>query len=73
MAPPLAPVISLQNLSKRFGSQVAVDKLSFDVPAGQIVGFLGPNGAGKSTFRAAVARRCHSRCPMKRPKLSVAV
>jgi ABC-2 type transport system ATP-binding protein len=42
-------MISVQELGKRFGSQVAVDKLSFDVPAGQIVGFLGPNGAGKST------------------------
>src|SRR5687768_735436 len=42
-------MISVQNLSKRFGAQNAVEKLSFEVPAGQIVGFLGPNGAGKST------------------------
>jgi ABC-2 type transport system ATP-binding protein len=42
-------MISLQRLTKRFGTQTAVDALSFDVPAGQIVGFLGPNGAGKST------------------------
>jgi ABC-2 type transport system ATP-binding protein len=42
-------MILLQHLTKRFGSQVAVDNLSFEVPAGQIVGFLGPNGAGKST------------------------
>jgi ABC-2 type transport system ATP-binding protein len=42
-------MISLQRLTKRFGTQTAVDALSFEVPVGQIVGFLGPNGAGKST------------------------
>lgn len=42
-------MISVRQLSKRFGTQVAVDALSFEVPAGQIVGFLGPNGAGKTT------------------------
>ena len=42
-------MISLQSLTKRFGTQLAVDALTFEVPAGQILGFLGPNGAGKST------------------------
>src|SRR4051794_26284900 len=42
-------MISLQQLTKRFGAQTAVADLSFEIPAGQIVGFLGPNGAGKST------------------------
>jgi ABC-2 type transport system ATP-binding protein len=42
-------MILLQQLTKRFGAQTAVDALSFEVPAGQILGFLGPNGAGKST------------------------
>ncbi len=42
-------MLSLHQLTKRFGVQLAVDSLSFEVPAGQIVGFLGPNGAGKST------------------------
>jgi ABC-2 type transport system ATP-binding protein len=42
-------MIAVQNLTKHFARQVAVQELSFEVPAGQIVGFLGPNGAGKST------------------------
>jgi ABC-2 type transport system ATP-binding protein len=42
-------MILLNQLTKRFGEQTAVDGISFEVPAGQIVGFLGPNGAGKST------------------------
>jgi ABC-2 type transport system ATP-binding protein len=42
-------MIVLKGLTKRFGTRVAVEGLSFEVPAGQIVGFLGPNGAGKST------------------------
>jgi ABC-2 type transport system ATP-binding protein len=42
-------MILVRQLTKRFGAQTAVDALSFEVPAGQILGFLGPNGAGKST------------------------
>jgi ABC-2 type transport system ATP-binding protein len=42
-------MISVQGLTKRFGGQTAVNALSFEIPAGQIVGFLGPNGAGKTT------------------------
>ncbi len=41
--------ISISNLTKIYGSQKAVDDISFSVGNNQIVGFLGPNGAGKST------------------------
>lgn len=41
--------ISVQALSKIYGTQKAVNQISFEIPKGQIVGFLGPNGAGKST------------------------
>lgn len=41
--------ISVNNLSKYYGAQKAVDRISFIVNRGEITGFLGPNGAGKST------------------------
>jgi len=41
--------IQINGLTKRFGEQVAVNKLSFTAKKGEITGFLGPNGAGKST------------------------
>ncbi len=44
-----APVIAVSDLTKRFGRFTAVDRLTFDIPRGEIFGFLGPNGAGKST------------------------
>jgi ABC-2 type transport system ATP-binding protein len=42
-------MITLTNLTKRYGSRVAVDDMSFGVAAGRVTGFVGPNGAGKST------------------------
>ena len=41
--------VIVENLSKIYGSQKAVDDISFEVKQGEILGFLGPNGAGKST------------------------
>ncbi len=42
--------IEVKNISKSYGSQKALDEISFSVKKGEIVGFLGPNGAGKSTL-----------------------
>ena len=42
-------MIEVQNLTKRYGNFVAVDDISFEAQAGEIVGLLGPNGAGKTT------------------------
>ena len=42
-------MIEVHDLTKRYGSTLAVDTLSFDVRPGMVTGFLGPNGSGKST------------------------
>ena len=49
------PIISVRELSKRFGDFTAVDRISFDVARGEIFGFLGANGAGKSTILKTIA------------------
>lgn len=41
--------IKIQNLTKVYGTQKAIDNISFEINSGEILGFLGPNGAGKST------------------------
>jgi len=50
-----SPVISLDAVSKRYGSRTVVHDVSFTVDRGEIVGFLGPNGAGKTTTMRMIA------------------
>ena len=47
--------VSIQNLTKIYGTQQAVKDLTFTIDAGEILGFLGPNGAGKSTTMKMIA------------------
>jgi ABC-2 type transport system ATP-binding protein len=55
----VSAVLELNDLSRRYGNVVALDKLSFDVPSGHVVGFLGPNGAGKTTTMRAIFGLTH--------------
>jgi len=52
---PDAPVIEVDQLTRVYPGRVAVDRLTFSVGRGEIVGFLGPNGAGKSTTMRMLA------------------
>ena len=45
----MSAVISARGLTKRYGKSVAVDNISFEIPAGRIIGLIGPNGSGKTT------------------------
>ena len=53
-APPAVPppAVRIDGLTKRYGSRVAVDHLTVDIPSGVVAGFIGPNGAGKTTTMA---------------------
>ncbi len=51
--------LEIQNITKRYGDQLALDAVSFSMKKGEIVGFLGPNGAGKSTLMKILTTYLH--------------
>ncbi len=49
-----APIITASNITKHYGKKLALDNISFTLPAGRIVGLIGPNGSGKTTLIKAL-------------------
>lgn len=43
------PIVKLQNVTKKIGNRTIIDRLTLDIPLGEVFGFLGPNGSGKTT------------------------
>jgi ABC-2 type transport system ATP-binding protein len=54
LPPPVTPPLAIAGLTKWFGSTLALDQLTLDVPAGSCFGLVGPNGSGKSTTLRSV-------------------
>ena len=55
MTPAETPMLELRDVSVRYGHTLAVDDVTLDLPAGQVLAVLGPSGCGKSTLLRAVA------------------
>ena len=55
MATHAAPVLEVRHIKKRYGQLLALDDVSFDIRAGEILGLIGPNGAGKTTLFECLA------------------
>ena len=55
MVSPVPPVVSIRDVTHRYGKTVALDGISLDIPSGVMVGIVGPDGVGKSTLMALVA------------------
>ena len=49
------PVVSVKDVTHRYGKAVALDGISLDIPSGLMVGIIGPDGVGKSTLMALIA------------------
>ena len=49
-------IIEIKNVSKNFGTKIALDNVSLEIPEGKIFGLLGPNGAGKTTLIRIINR-----------------
>ena len=50
----MTSIVSARGLTKRYGKSIAVDNVSFEIPAGRIIGLIGPNGSGKTTTLKAM-------------------
>jgi ABC-type multidrug transport system ATPase subunit len=59
MATHPAPVLEVRHIKKRYGHLLALDDVSFDVRAGEVLGLIGPNGAGKTTLFECLAGLLH--------------